>query len=109
RLPFAGASTMDILLAHATEEPPRFADVGAQEFVSPSVEAVVLACLAKNVNDRPASARELAERYEQALLEQEAGFDANGQGPGGAANRNGGQAVARPVRGRGAPPGPGYS
>jgi eukaryotic-like serine/threonine-protein kinase len=97
RLPFAGASTMDVLLAHATEEPPRFADVGAQEFVSPSVEAVVLACLAKNANDRPTSARELAERYEQALLEQEAGLDgSNGKAPGGAASRNGGQAVALP-------------
>src|SRR3954467_5431801 len=29
RLPFSGASTMDVLLAHATEEPPRFADIGA--------------------------------------------------------------------------------
>ena len=30
RLPFAGQSTMDVLLAHATEEPPRFARIGAR-------------------------------------------------------------------------------
>src|SRR5436309_12715291 len=47
RLPFSGASTMDVLLAHATEEPPRFADVGALGLVSASVESVVLKCLAK--------------------------------------------------------------
>src|SRR5918911_542095 len=29
RLPFSGKSTMDVLLAHATEEPPSFAQVGA--------------------------------------------------------------------------------
>src|SRR5262245_60260945 len=97
RLPFAGASTMDVLLAHATEEPPRFADVGAQNFVSPAIEAVVLACLAKSPDDRPASARELAERYEQALLEQEAGPDgvAGPKGPVVSAGRSG-AAVALP-------------
>ncbi len=80
RLPFSGASTMDVLLAHATQEPPRFADVGAEGLVSPAVEAVILACLAKAVEDRPASGRELAERYEAALLEQEAGPDAGPDG-----------------------------
>ena len=72
RLPFSGSSTMDVLLAHATTEPPRFVEVGAQDFVSPAVEDVVLTCLAKLPQDRPSSARELAERYEKALLEQEA-------------------------------------
>src|SRR5437660_5145064 len=76
RLPFSGASTMDVLMAHATEEPPRFADIGALGFVSASVEAVVLKCLAKKPDDRPSSARELAERYEQALLEQDASTEA---------------------------------
>jgi serine/threonine-protein kinase len=91
RLPFAGASTMDVLLAHATEEPPRFADVGAQDFVSPAVEAVIMACLAKSPVDRPTSARELAERYEQALFEQE--VDSGAQAPE-QTDRNGGQPVA---------------
>jgi eukaryotic-like serine/threonine-protein kinase len=71
RLPFSGSSTMDVLLAHATEEPPKFADVGASNFVSPAIEAVVLSALAKDPKDRPNSARELAERYEKSLLEQE--------------------------------------
>jgi serine/threonine-protein kinase len=70
RLPFAGTSTMDVLLAHATAEPPRFADVGAQNFVPPAIEEVVLSCLAKLPQDRPSSGRDLAERYEKALLEE---------------------------------------
>src|SRR5438876_3004524 len=67
RLPFAGGSTMDVLLAHATEPPPPFAAIGAGNWVPPAVEAVVQLCLAKDVKQRPASARELAERYEAAL------------------------------------------
>lgn len=73
KLPFSGGSTMDVLLAHATQEPPRFADIGAAQFVSPAIEEVILGCLAKDAKDRPGSARELAERYEKALLEQECG------------------------------------
>src|SRR5262249_55050181 len=73
RLPFAGASTMDVLLAHATEEPPPFADVGAEGLAPPAIEAVVLKCLSKDPRDRPSSARELAERYEKALLDNEYG------------------------------------
>lgn len=67
RLPFTGASTMDVLLAHATEEPPGFEAVGAGSWVSPAVEAVVKSCLAKDPNDRPPNARALFERYLQAL------------------------------------------
>src|SRR5262249_45529247 len=47
QLPFAGRSTMDILLAHATEDPPSFAAAGAVGVVPPAIEAVVQACLAK--------------------------------------------------------------
>ncbi len=67
RLPFAGKSTMDVLLAHATEEPPPFAYVGAGGWVTPAIENVVQSCLAKDPAERPANARELAERYEAAL------------------------------------------
>src|SRR5438874_5634418 len=97
RLPFAGTSTMDVLLAHATEAPPRFAAVGAGEHVSPAGEAVVLACLAKLADDRPSSARDLAERYEQALLEQEVGRDLGAGNGHPSAGRHGGPAVALPA------------
>ncbi len=71
RTPFAGNSSMDILLAHATENPPPFADVGAADVVPPAVEKVVQNCLAKDPAQRPASARDLAELYERALAGDE--------------------------------------
>jgi serine/threonine-protein kinase len=72
RLPFSGAETMDVLLAHATQAPPTFAQMGAGAWVAPSVEALVQRCLAKDPQERPASARELAEAYEAALASEEA-------------------------------------
>jgi eukaryotic-like serine/threonine-protein kinase len=71
RLPFAGRSTMDMLLAHATEAPPSFADIGARDWVPMPIEEVVTSCLAKDPKDRPQSARDLAERYETALAHVE--------------------------------------
>src|SRR5262249_46490896 len=68
----SGPTTMDILLAHATEGPPLFADIGAANWVPTTIEAVVQACLAKDPGDRPQSARDLAERYETALAHEEA-------------------------------------
>ncbi len=68
RLPFAGKSTMDMLLAHATEEPPRFAHIAHGVDVPPEIEAVVQGCLTKDPNDRPNTARDLAEQYERALV-----------------------------------------
>jgi serine/threonine-protein kinase len=67
RLPFAGKSTMDVLLAHATEEAPRFAHVARDVDVPSSIEAVVQGCLAKDPKNRPTTARDLAEQYELAL------------------------------------------
>src|SRR5438552_3452996 len=58
QLPFAGKSTMDILLAHATEEPPSFAALGAGPHVPPAIERVVQSCLTKDPNQRPKHARE---------------------------------------------------
>jgi serine/threonine-protein kinase len=71
RLPFVGGSSMDILLAHATEPPPRFAEIGLKGIVPPEIEDLVLQCLAKDPNDRPQQARDLAERYETALVRWE--------------------------------------
>ena len=67
QLPFAGKSTMDVLLAHAVEPPPAFALLGAGQVAPPEIEAVVQWCLAKNPADRPGSARELADRFEAAI------------------------------------------
>ena len=67
RLPFTGPSAMDMLLAHATELPPTFADLGLNDWVPPAVEEVVLRCLAKDPKDRPQTARALADDYERAL------------------------------------------
>lgn len=67
QLPFAGKSTMDMLLAHAVEPPPAFALLGAGRLAPPAIEEVVQWCLAKDRTDRPNSARELAEQFEAAL------------------------------------------
>jgi serine/threonine-protein kinase len=70
RLPFAGRSTMDMLLAQVTEEPPPFSFVAADHDVPEPVERVVQACLAKDPKGRPRHARELAEIYEAALTSE---------------------------------------
>ena len=67
RLPFLGASSMDVLLSHATEDPPAFADVVPNLHVPAGVEEIIRACMAKDPADRPQSARELATRYAAAL------------------------------------------
>jgi serine/threonine protein kinase len=67
RLPFQGPTSMDILLAHATEQPPTFAELGLAGWVPREVEQLVFDCLAKDPTDRPQTARELAERYDTAL------------------------------------------
>jgi serine/threonine-protein kinase len=71
QLPFAGRATMDILLAHATEEAPSFASIGAVGVVPPAIEEVVQACLAKSPQQRPNHARELAEMYADALAQSQ--------------------------------------
>src|SRR5207302_1365018 len=53
RLPFPGPTTMDMVVGHAPEDPPRFADLGVE--VPFAVEELVLACLAKNPSQRPQS------------------------------------------------------
>jgi serine/threonine-protein kinase len=73
RLPFAGKSTMDVLLAQVTEEPPPFAFVAADHGVPEPIEHVVKKCLAKDPKDRPQQARELTEMFERALQGQAPG------------------------------------
>src|SRR5262249_47266161 len=78
RLPFIGPTSMDILLAHATEHPPSFADLGLRGWVPREVEQLVFDCLAKDPEDRPQSARELAERFDTALDRAVARLEAKG-------------------------------
>jgi serine/threonine protein kinase len=68
RLPFAGRSTMDLLLAHVTEMPPPLC--AADLDVPTGIEDVVQKCLSKLPEDRPRSARDLAEMYEAALTRE---------------------------------------
>lgn len=74
RLPFVGPSSMDLMLAHATEMPPRFAELGLPVSIPEPIEAVVFLCMEKDPNDRPQTARELAELYETALAFDQSGL-----------------------------------
>jgi len=67
RLPFVGETAIDVLLAHTHEDPPPMSS--EEVFVPPEIEAVVRSCLAKRPEDRPASAWEVACRFQQALQE----------------------------------------
>jgi serine/threonine-protein kinase len=67
RLPFVGPSSMDLMLAHATEMPPRFATLNLPVVIPEAIEAVVFLCLEKEPDERPQTARELAELYETAM------------------------------------------
>jgi serine/threonine protein kinase len=71
RLPFHREETMDVLLAHATESPPSFAEIGVSEGIPLAVERVVMSCLEKDPNLRPASARDLSQAFEQAIFEDQ--------------------------------------
>jgi serine/threonine-protein kinase len=79
RLPFSGPTSMDILLAHATEHPPAFAELGLKGRVPQEVEELVFDCLAKDPEERPQTARELAERFDTALERAKAALDARAE------------------------------
>lgn len=81
RLPFVGPTSMDLMLAHATEVPPRFADLSLPVVIPEPIEAVVFLCLEKNPDDRPQSARELGELYEAALAFDHSGMSGPYAGP----------------------------
>lgn len=69
RLPFQNAhDTADILRSHLEQLPPAFAAIGVCD-LGKNLEALVRCCLNKYANERPQSAREVAELYAQALGE----------------------------------------
>jgi serine/threonine-protein kinase len=70
KLPFTGSTAVEVMLKHAFDPPATFAAVGA-DIVPGAVESVVLSCLAKDPDQRPQSALELAERFETAWLDHE--------------------------------------
>ena len=82
RLPFTGPNSMDILLAHATDPPPTFSEIGLKGRVPAEVEALVYDCLAKDPEDRPQTARELAERFDTALERARSKVDSDPGRPG---------------------------
>jgi eukaryotic-like serine/threonine-protein kinase len=77
QLPFNGPTSMDILLAHATEYAPTFAERGLSGWVPAEVEQLVFDILAKDPEDRPQTARELADRYDTALERAQTALDSN--------------------------------
>jgi serine/threonine-protein kinase len=66
RVPFNKPDVNKLLLAHAEDRVPPFAAAGVRDAPA-AVETVVMACLAKYPNERPQTARQLCERFEQAL------------------------------------------
>ena len=64
--PFKHANLDDLLLAHAHDDVPTFADLGVTD-VPAGIEEVVRCCLEKFPDQRPKNAMELAQRYEKAL------------------------------------------
>lgn len=94
RRPFLGESAHDLLVAHVTEPPPRFADLGMGNHIPPEVEAVVQSCLAKFPEERPPTASELAQRFARA-----AGAPAPLLRPAAAKPKNGSGLTSRPTPG----------
>ncbi|HEX9798962.1 MAG TPA: protein kinase [Thermoanaerobaculia bacterium] len=60
RLPFEGANPMDVLMKHLKQPPPRPRDVAPE--LPAALEALILACLAKEAGERPADAGEVLAR-----------------------------------------------
>lgn len=75
RLPFSSASIMDMMIAHATDVPPSFKDIGLGRQIPSIIEDVVMRCLEKDPNRRPQCARDLAEEYETAVAIVESGME----------------------------------
>ncbi|MGL6095527.1 MAG: serine/threonine protein kinase [Fimbriiglobus sp.] len=95
RLPFVGSTSMDVLLAHATETPPSFAELGLEGWVPQAVEELIFDILAKDPEDRPQSARELAERFDTAIEQAQSLAESNMWEPSSGPQPVGGQTPPR--------------
>ena len=62
RPPFLGDTPMTVLVKHIKDPPPSFIREGALREVPRELEALVLACLAKDPRQRPQTTAELAEK-----------------------------------------------
>lgn len=65
RLPFEGEDWYDIARAHVEDEPP--APRSLNPVVSPAFEQLLLRCLAKHVDDRPATAEQMVDELSAVL------------------------------------------
>jgi serine/threonine-protein kinase len=65
RLPFEGDDWYEIARAHVEDTPPRPRSINPN--ISPAFEHVLLRCLAKHVDDRPATGEQLADELAEVL------------------------------------------
>jgi len=61
RLPFEGPETEDYLRQHVREDPPQLSELAPQLAEWPELTKLVMRCLEKKPDDRPASAQEAAD------------------------------------------------
>jgi len=67
KMPFPGATPMEVLMAQATDGPITFASIGLGEAIPPAVEEVIRKALSLEPKDRQQSAREFLAGYDAAL------------------------------------------
>ncbi len=67
QLPFQGTTSMDLMVAHATEAPPTFASLNLSVDIPLAVEEVVRSALEKDPAQRPQSALELSDAFDKAV------------------------------------------
>ncbi|WP_309888094.1 protein kinase domain-containing protein [Archangium sp.] len=67
RAPFGDSPAVEVMSSHLYRPPPPVRQLLPERNIPEALEALVLACLAKDRDQRPASARELAARLREAL------------------------------------------
>jgi serine/threonine-protein kinase len=70
QLVFTGETTMQLLMAHVNA-PPAPPSSRTEVPIPPDLDALVMACLAKDRNHRPTSARDLLQRLDTVVLQQQ--------------------------------------